>query len=520
MTLLPQEQSTLPADLSLIAEGQGEPVNLRELVELCAVDSVLFAETFFPKTMRMKSPPFAKKVWNKLDSTSRLVSLQLFRGASKTSICRVFGAKKIAYAQARTILWIGKSQDKAIHSVKWLRKQVEFNRLYANTFGLRPGSKWQDIECEIYHGIEETPITILAYGITGPVRGLNIDDYRPDLILLDDIIDEEIAASPLQRENIERLVYGALKESLAPASEAPDAKMVMLQTPIESEDISMKSLSDPEWDAIRVPCWTIETENLPLNERESAWPERFPSEVLRREKELAAARNQLSIFSREKECRITSRETSTFLPEWLKFYDLDPPHTATTIMVIDPVPPPSEAEIKKGFKDKDYEVISVVSRIGGNFYLREYSANRGHDPSWTIAEFFRLAIKYNPREVIVESIAYQRTLAWLLKKAMENQRRYFVINEMTDKRKKFQRIVDGLSGPAANGKLYIKRTHSEFIQQFTAFPNVAHDDVIETVAIACQKLSGAGSEGAAESWNDILAEEKSLKKLEYYGGAP
>jgi phage terminase large subunit-like protein len=511
--LLPEHQGFPPS-------SSEEPINVKELVELCAVDSVLFAETFFPKTMRMKSPPFAKKVWEKLDGTSRLVSLQIFRGGSKTSICRVFGAKKIAYAQARTILWIGKSQDKAIHSVKWLRKQVEFNKLFANTFGLRPGSKWQDIECEIYHGIEETPITILAYGITGPIRGINIDDYRPDLILLDDIIDEEIAASPIQRETIEKLVYGALKESLAPATEAPDAKMVMLQTPMDGEDISMKSLNDPEWDAIRVPCWTIDTENLPLEERQSSWEDRFPSETLREEKEAAIYRNQISIFSREKECKIVTRETSTFLPEWLRYYDLEPEDHHYTIMVIDPVPPPSEAEIKKGFKNKDYEAITVMTRVGSNFYVREYSVKRGHDPSWTIAEFFRLAIKYNPREVLVESVAYQRTLAWLLRKAMEQQRRYFVINEITDKRKKFQRIVDGLSGPAANGKLYVKRNHVEFIQQFTAYPNVAHDDVIETVAVGCAKLSGANAMDDAESWDDIIAGEKDLPQLTYNRGAP
>lgn len=503
-----------------MSSGSDEPIDVKELVELCATDSVMFAETFFPKTMRMKSPPFAHKVWEKLDSTSRLVSLQIFRGGSKTSICRVFGAKKIAYAQARTILWIGKSQDKAIHSVKWLRKQIEYNKLFAGTFGLRPGSKWQDIECEIYHGIEETPITILAYGITGPIRGINIDDYRPDLILLDDIIDEEIAASPIQRETIEKLVYGALKESLAPATEAPDAKMVMLQTPMDGEDISMKSLDDPEWDAIRIPCWSLETENLELQERISAWEERFPSETLRKEKESAIYRNQISIFSREKECKIVTRETSTFLPEWLRYYDLEPEDHCYTIMVIDPVPPPSEKEIKEGLKNKDYEAITVMTRVGSNFYLREYAMKHGHDPSWTISEFFRLAIKYNPREILVESVAYQRTLAWLLRKAMEHQRRYFVINEITDKRKKFQRIVDGLSGPASNGKLYVKKTHTEFIQQFTAYPNVAHDDVIETVAVGCAKLSGSNAMDDAESWEDIMADEKDLPQLTYNRGAP
>lgn len=499
-----------------------ETTNIKELVELGALDGILFGETFFPKTMKMKSPPFAREVWDALDSNSRLVSLQLFRGASKTTTCRVFAARRIAYGQARTILWIGKSQDKAIASVRWLRKQIEFNKLYADTFKLRPGGKWQDIECEIYHGVDEIPITILAYGITGPIRGINIDDYRPDLILLDDIIDEEIAGSPIQREIIEKLVYGAVKQSLAPATETPDAKIVLLQTPMDREDISMKSLTDPEWRSVRIPCWTKESENeIDLEKRMSAWEVRFPSETLRNEKRLFIRRNQVSIFTREMECKVVARETSTFLQEWLRYYDLDPPAHFHTIMIIDPVPPPSDAELAKGLKDKDFECITVMTRVREDFYLREYSFKHGHDPSWTIMEFFRLCAKYRPRRIYVESVAYQRTLAWLLRKAMEQQRRYYIIEEITDKRKKFQRIIDGLSGPAANHHLLVKTEMIEFIQQFCDYPNISHDDIIETVAVGCEKLSGPAYGDLAEDddYNDY-EENRDLPRLDYKPGAP
>lgn len=508
---------------SLSSSPAFDETNIQELVELGAIDGVLFAESFFPKTMRMKSPPYARQVWDLLDSNARLVSLQMFRGSSKTTICRVFAARRIAYAQARTILWIGKSQDKAIASVKWLRKQIEYNRLFADTFKLRPGSKWQDIECEIYHGIDEVPITILAYGITGPIRGVNIDDYRPDLILLDDIIDEEIAASPIQRETLERLVYGAVKQSLAPATETKDAKMVLLQTPMDRDDISVKSLTDSEWKSIRVPCWTLETEDRPIGERESAWEDRFPAETLRAEKELSIERNQSSIFSREMECKVVNRETSTFLPEWLRYYELEPEDHHYTIMTIDPVPPPSAAELAKGLKDKDYECLTVMTRVRDKFFLREYTFKHGHDPSWTIMEFFRLAAKYRPKRIYVESVAYQRTLAWLLRQAMTSQRKYYVIEEITDKRQKFQRIVDGLSGPAANGKLYIRKEHTDFAQQFNDYPNVSHDDILETVAVACEKLSGPSASSSSEDdedWAMIMEEEKSLPKLQYNRGAP
>jgi phage terminase large subunit-like protein len=495
----------------------GDVADLRELVELGAINGQLFGETFFPKTFRMKSPPFAQEVWDALDSTNRLVSLQLFRGAFKTTTCRVFAARRIAYAQARTILWIGISQDKAIESVRWFRKQVEFNQFYAQTFKLRPGSKWQDIQCEVFHGVDEIPITILAYGITGPIRGINIDDYRPDLILLDDIVNEEIGASPLQLQNVENLVYGAILQSLSPATETPDAKMVLLQTPIARNDVSMKSLTDPEWRAVRIPCWTKETEDEALEHRVSAWPERFPSETLRQQKRYAIQRNNVSTFSREMELKIVAPETATFLGEWLRYYDLEPDDHFYSVMVIDPVPPPSDAELAKGLKDKDYEVLTVVTRVKDKFYLREYSAKHGHDPSWTISEFFRLALKYRPRRIYVESVAYQRTLAWLLRKAMETQRQYFVIEEVVDKRKKFQRIVDGLSGPASNFKLFVKpKEHSEFIQQFLEYPSVAHDDIIETVAIAVEKLQGPQfSNQSAESWGALMDgdEEDEMPRL-------
>lgn len=525
LELFGQEERSAIDDGAAAAEkyvGYSDP-SLRELVELGAIDGALFAEAFFPKTFRQKTPPFAKEVWDALDSNSRLVSLQLFRGAAKTTTCRVFAARRIAYGQARTILWIGKSQDKAIASIRWLRKQIEFNKLFADTFKLRPGGKWQDIECEIFHGIDEIPITILAYGITGPIRGINIDDYRPDLILLDDIIDEEIAASPLQREQIEALVYGAVKQSLSPATETPDAKMVLLQTPMDRDDISMKSLIDAEWRSVRIPCWTKETEDLPLDKRESAWEERFPSETLRREKRLAIQRNQVSIFTREMECKVVARETSTFLSEWLRFFDLDPPEYFHTIMIIDPVPPPSDAELAKGLKDKDFECITVMTRVKSDYYVREYSFKHGHDPSWTIMEFFRLCAKYRPKRIYVESVAYQRTLAWLLRQAMAQQRRYYVIEEYTDKRKKFQRIVDGLSGPAANGHLFVKKDMYDLISQYSDYPNVSHDDILETVAVGCEKLSGAAfgsSSEDAEEYEALMQEEEDMPRLTYAPGAP
>ncbi|HET9132121.1 MAG TPA: hypothetical protein VFO86_14290, partial [Terriglobia bacterium] len=481
-------------------------------------DPEFFYKTFFPKTFRQGTPPFLRRVNDMLDSESRLVSLQLFRGASKTTRLRAYGARRIAYGLARTNLWVGKSQDHAIASVGWLKKQIEHNKLFTNVFGLRAGKKWSDGDIEIHHELFDFPIRIKAYGTSGSVRGVNIDDYRPDFIGLDDILDEENTATPEQRTKIENLVYGAFMESLAPASEAPWAKMVMLQTPLNVEDLSMQTLTNPEWMAGRFGCWTPETEDLPLEQRQSIWEERFPTATLIKEKKAAAAGNRLSIFTREKECRIITAETSSFIGGWLRYYDTLPDDDLYYVLAIDPTPPPSDKELQQGLKNKDAECLAVVGRKGKDFFVAETASSVGHDPSWTIAQFFRLALKYRVKRVVVESVAYQRTLAWLLRQAMETQRIWFPITEYVDKRKKFSRILDALAGISQHGHLYVKPDMTDFIQQFTEYPAVKHDDHLDAVSIAVSELQTVYE---LESLDDILeAEKKEFARLTYNRGAP
>src|SRR5580765_5135994 len=158
-----------------------------QLVQLCATNSELYAKTFFPKAFRQASPSFAKEIWAPLeDPNVRLVNLICFRGSSKTTRLRTFASKRIAYGISRTVLYIGASEKDAIRSVQWLRTQVDTNRTWSQTFGLKPGRKWEETQLEITHEVFGHTVWVLAAGITGSLRGINFDDYRPDLIIIDD----------------------------------------------------------------------------------------------------------------------------------------------------------------------------------------------------------------------------------------------------------------------------------------------------------------------------------------------
>jgi hypothetical protein len=489
-----------------------EELSVEDLIGLCADDPEFFCRHFFPRTFRQASPEFHREIWRLLSRPGdRLVNIQVFRDGAKTTLLRAFTAFRIAFGLSRTILYIGKSESHAVRSLDWIRRQVEYSKTFSRTFGLRPGKKWGGEEVEVYHGAEEVPIWVMAMGITGSVRGINRDDFRPDLIVVDDVVDEENGSTPEQRKKINELLHGAIKESLAPESESPLAKLVMLQTPIHSQDPSTTALRDPEWINARFSCWTPETADLPLEKQESSWPERYPSADLRRRKALALQGGRYYIFAREKELRLTSPETAAFSRLVLQTYDLEPERNEMqVVMWIDPVPPPSESQIAKGFAKKDFEAFAVVGRMRDKFFLLDYRINRGHQPDWTIETFFELGLRWRPRTVYVESVAYQRTLAFLLRQAMTARRIFFAVNEVDDRRRKHDRILDGLTGPASEGKLFIRPTHIEFREQFEMYPDVANDDLIEAVAGCVEKLN---FETVIEGDFEEVVDERPVKRL-------
>ena len=473
--------------MEALALKNQEEVSTAEAVKLAAVDSIFYCHYYFPKTFRSKSPPFMRRAWAGMENPlHRYYGAMSFRDSAKTTRGRAFASKRIAYGLSRTILFVGKGLDSALADIDWIKRAVEYNHVWASTFNLVKGSKWAGEKVEIIHKIEGYSIWLLAFGMTGQVRGVNIDDHRPDLIVVNDPCDEENTATKDARDKTAKLFFGAIARSLVSPAENPGAKMILNQTILNRDDLISMCDRDPTWTVDKFSCF---------DERgESVWPERYPTEYLKQEKQAYINRNQLSLWLMEMECKAISPETSDFKPEWLQYWDILPPlNEMITFMWIDPVPPPSEEQIAKGLKTKDYECLAVVGVHKGKFYLCAYEANRGHDPDWTIAKFFELLDAWKCLRVAVESVAYQRTLKWLLETAMKARRKYVTINARTpDREKKRYRIVDAFSGVAPMGLFYVNKTlHAEFIQQFLESPDLSHDDILEAVSGALKEARSA-----------------------------
>ena len=277
---------------ALILPGTEQQISAQEALMLGAESLEMYGKLFFPKTFRQDTPEFHREIGKQLYEPHRYNAFEVFRDGAKTSLLRVFTSQRIAYGISRTIMYVSSSQTHSTFSLRWIKRQVEYNHKWRDLFGLRKGSKWTDEILEIYHGVEEQPITILAMGITGQIRGFNLDDYRPDLIIADDVQTDENVATLEQREKLKSTFHGALVNSLAPATDAPHAKVVLLNTPMVKDDLIESCIEDPLWKGKR---FGIFDEN-----GKSRWEARWPTATMIAEKEAATKAGRYSIWMREK----------------------------------------------------------------------------------------------------------------------------------------------------------------------------------------------------------------------------
>jgi len=458
--------------------SEKETIGLGELVRLCAVDDTLYAKTFFPKTFRQVPPSFHRKIDEVLASPARYVSIMVFRGGAKTTKLRLFTSKRIAYGISHTILFVSSAQGHSIKSLEWVKKQVEFNTLWAQTFQLTKGKRWSNEDIEIMHGVDEYPIRLLALGITGQVRGVNIDDYRPDLIVVDDPDDEETTATAEQRLKTSDLFFGALAKSLAPTSEAPGAKMVLLQTPFNDNDLISSCAKDPQWVSLRFGCFDALT-------KQSAWPSRFPTEELVKDKEAHVRRGQLALWMREMECEIVPEGGASFNPENLKYWDVLP-DKLIYIITIDPASSDS--------KEADDQVIMVLGLSGTDVYIVEYSAEKGEMPEAAVNTLMEYTQRYKPLGIVVESVSYQRVLAWYVETEMRKKRLYVPVHRVQDRRRKADRILQAIGSAAGYGRLKVKTSHFKFLEQYGNYSPTSrnHDDVLDAAAMGIDYAQSIG----------------------------
>ncbi len=174
----------------------------------------------------------------------------------------------------------------------------------------------------------------------------------------------------------------------------------------------------------------------------------------------------------------TDAINQVFLREWIRYYETLPKDVVYCTSV-DPAPADKEES-----SDPDYNVVltTAVSPITGQIFVVHYTRARMNPGELvnTILDHYRT---YKPLVTKVESIAYQRTLNYYIRKRQADTNMFFRIEELRGlKGSKVDRIR-GLQPYFASNMIAIRASMVELERELISFPKAAHDDVIDALSM-------------------------------------
>ena len=185
----------------------------------------------------------------------------------------------LLYRKEVFILVIGASQEAAENQLESIRRELEENELIIDDFGLMQTDKmWSKKKLILANGC-----AITAKGAGSALRGARYRERRPDLVICDDILKDEAAASQTQRDKI----YSWVKRVLFPLGR--DLFLIFVNTIFHSDDLVCRLFSEIEdgslrdFAGLRFSCLTPSGKSL--------WPAYWPIDALEKKREELGSRH-------------------------------------------------------------------------------------------------------------------------------------------------------------------------------------------------------------------------------------
>lgn len=381
------------------AETTQISTSLLEAYERGQKDINFFASVAMPTVSVFALPAFYLLVWQiltfrKEKDLGKLLrfALGLPRGHAKTTFIKILICWLIVYDKASFILIVCSNSDlaeKLLGDIHDILKSPNMVAIYGDwEAGLATDSA--DTKKAAYHG---RSVNLVARGWSAGIRGLNLQNERPDVIFCDDVQTRANDESPTDSAKLLHELVGTVFKAIAPHGN----RLIIYVGNMYSEECLLYKFK-------KSPSWVSMITGAILENGQPLWPELFSLEEL------------MESYYHDEDLGLAH--------VWFAEVMNDPKSSAISLLP-HPIPPSDLEEIldpdgafltidPAGFrKASDDNVIAAHLKFDNKGYVVE--TKKGiMDPQELIKEAILLAIKYGCTLIGVESVAYQQTLCFWL----------------------------------------------------------------------------------------------------------
>lgn len=424
--------------------------------------------------------PIHKDLCHVVQNNRNKKKLILFpRGHLKSTLITVgYSLFRIVENINTRILIINATWQVAVDFMTEIKNHLEKNETFINVFGdLGANPKEWAQDRITLHRTEQ--------GIKGPTvwaAGVdtNLVGAHPDLIIMDDLVNREIAMS---EENMRKVIM-RYKDAIDLLE--PGGQIIVIGTRwtdrdlyewildqsnnvVQNFDVMVKSAFETDFPLNEVFSKGEEGESLIRNH---LWPEKFSFKELKsRYREKGPYE-----FSTQYMNNPVPDEDAVFRKDWFSYIQIADWRGKITnrYMAIDP------ALTTK--KESDYTAIVIAEIDGYGYILPRHIENIKIPPDQLINLIFFLSENFHPRSIGVEVVAFQKILQYTLNEEMKRRRRNIPIIELRMQERSKEERIRALQPLYANGKiLHSKEVKNTNIleEQLLRFPFGKHDDILD-----------------------------------------
>ena len=387
-----------------------------------ATDLNFFAHFMLGDTFKFEFPPLLVMVWQVLvQSVAALqdyvgianLVLGIPRGFAKTTLIKLYVVYCLIFTRHTFIVNVGNIEKNSSNLLKDVSDILDSDivRLYFGDYDADMVVNQSDFKYFKFYGQK---CILRSKGALTSMRGINVDNRRPNIIIMDDVQDEENAKSDIESAKLYDWIFNTLLRTRSPDG---SINIYVGNTYPHKGTIITKLAEDPEW--ISLILGAI------LEDGSSLWAELHPIQLLLSDYNAAVrAGNEAGWLAEFMNVMDTARNDRFDKVAMQNNYDsLDPftlslinvPYNPTVdgkFIVIDP------ASTKK---NADEHAVVLVYIVGSKIIVRDVVHKR-LTPKEAIRIAVSLAIREGAWTVFIEDVAYQDTLIyWFNEELKTNQ---------------------------------------------------------------------------------------------------
>ena len=523
--------------------------------ELAAFDMSYFGRAYLPHYFIRKSPHFHEeldgiwsrgvmkgrnplkeaKVISRLKGSRQVVAAP--RGHAKsTNFTFKDSLHAILYAYKHYILILSDSSEQAEGFLDDIKTELEDNGNIIMDFGSLKGEKaWRTGVI-----LTKTDIKAEAIGSGKKVRGRRHRNWRPDLIVLDDIENDENVNTPEQRRKLKNWFDKAV-------SKAGDTytDIMYIGTILHYDSLLNNVLQNPRYKTKKYRAVISEATNTKLwDEWEGIYTNLFNEnheedartfyeaheeemllgvEVLWEEKlsyydlmEIKVSEGTAS-FNSELQNDPIDPESATFNPEWFDYYEPELVDFSSPEFVFVAANDPSLGKNKKS--DTSSIINLALSTKTGYMYVADASVER-RKPDVIIDDVFEMnrRLKRDYKKGFykfgVEVVQFQYFFKEVMAAKSAEEGEYIPIEEIQSTVNKVLRI-ESLQPVIKNKYLKFNREHKTLLKQLQEFPMGKNDDAPDGLQMAVQLAQTVKAVASKANYKTVLRRRFRMGKGAY-----